>query len=583
MTAARRRPRSHRRDWIAEAATLFALTAAAAGAYLWTDAPLYNPKSTIDPWLYTALWTNLDQIYAVFHATYYVSRVPWIVPGYVLNELFDVRTAYFVLHTTYFFAGGLLFYALCRRYLGVVAAASGFVALIGSQMYYNAQRWDYQEGAVLTYMIAAYAFSLPVTRRAALRAASLASGGFFAAALVTTRILDIAYLVGLPLLYVAVTEGELGARLRAFGRDIAAFGAGALVLLAAGGWFSDRHGAEFFFFMPQWRVVRAGSGEQNQIPVDLWLPTAPYFWVPVFVIVVATAILLLGPRRDRVARRFLLATTVWLAVDFCAFALWQFAGTGWVFGLAYYFSSFLPPTLFCLTASYAALIGRPRLSVRSARLVALAAVATLAPVVMIYRTDSAANVAEGYGSTPYLIAFAAMVIAAVLVILARMPRMRAVSAAAAIALVLAASYAVDSSSGTAVDAQSDPDTVGMYLVGQDLIRYLHESGFAGIDIPYFWYDAAAAPGVYGSIQSLYYSGFTYIGLTMPTVDKDFRFRMGIWHPKKLVLLCVDASCDGGPRALRRAGYAPRLVGRRLLRHERVAVWVAIYRLKQPTA
>ncbi len=72
-------------------------------------------------------------------------------------------------------------------------------------MYFGAHRWDYQEGGVLTYMIGAYAFSLVRTQSPALRPASLALGGFFAAAMVTTRIIDVVYLVGLPLLYVAVT------------------------------------------------------------------------------------------------------------------------------------------------------------------------------------------------------------------------------------------------------------------------------------------------------------------------------------------------------------------------------------------
>ncbi len=96
----------------------------------------------------------------VVSATYYISRVPWIVPGYLLNAIFDARAAFLVLHTLFFLGGGVLFYVLCRRWLGVAAAGLGYVALIGSQMYFNAHRWDYQEGAVLTYMIGAYAFSL---------------------------------------------------------------------------------------------------------------------------------------------------------------------------------------------------------------------------------------------------------------------------------------------------------------------------------------------------------------------------------------------------------------------------------------
>src|SRR5215211_7457371 len=172
-----------------------------------------------------------------FSQTYYISRLPWIVPGYLFNGIFDdARTAALVLHTTYFLGGGVLFYVLCRRWLGMAAAAIGYVALIGCQMYFDAHRWDYQEGGVLTYMIGTYAFSLVRTRLPLLRAASLALGGFFAAAMVTTRIIDAAYLVGLPLLSIAVSADLPSAvRLRQFGRDVAAFAAGAGALLVACG------------------------------------------------------------------------------------------------------------------------------------------------------------------------------------------------------------------------------------------------------------------------------------------------------------------------------------------------------------
>ena len=342
-----------------DAAVLVILTAATAAVYVWTKAPLYNPFGTIDPWLYTALWTNFDQVYESFPRTYYISRVPWIVPGYVLNGIFDdARTAALVLHTAFFLGGGVLFYVFCRRWLGVPASAIGYVALIGSQMYFAAHRWDYQEGGVLTYMIAAYAFSLVRTQSPRMRPASLALGGFFAAAMVTTRIIDVVYLVGLPLLYVAVSvDVPWAARLRQFARDVAAFAAGAAALLVAGGLFARSHGEEFLFFMPQVRVVRATSGEYNQIPVDAWLPLSPYFWVPLFVVLFSAVVLAVGPKTDRVARRVLAAATLWLSLLYAAFAAWQFLGHGWLFNLTYYFSSFLVPTLLCLTAAASVLIG----------------------------------------------------------------------------------------------------------------------------------------------------------------------------------------------------------------------------------
>jgi hypothetical protein len=569
---------AHVRALAIDAAVLVPLTAVTAAVYVWTKAPLYNPFGTIDPWLYTALWTNFDQIYGSFSGTYYISRVPWIVPGYLLNDIFDARTAALGLHAAYFVGGGLLFYALCRRWLGVAAAAMGYVALIGSQMYFNAHRWDYQEGGVLTYMIGAFAFSLVRTQSRPLRAASLALGGVFAAAMVTTRVIDAAYLVGLPLLYVAVSaELPQGERWKQFARDVGAFAAGAAALLVACGVFARSHGEEFLFFMPQVRVVQSTSGGYNQIPVDVWLPLSPYFWVPLFVIIFAAAVLAVGPKGDRLARRTLVAATLWLALLYVVFAAWQFLGDGWLFNLTYYFSSFLVPTLLCLTAAAAVLIGGPALSRRSILVVIACGVAVLGPVVWIYRPDSALRTATGYGDDSYIAMFVVMGVATLLAVLRRVPRLRAIGAAAVVAGFFAAAYGVDASYTTLSNGASDPRTGALYDEGQKLVRHLRANGYKKT-LPRIWYDASDVASGIGSIQSLYYYAFTYLDIAMPAINDTFRLRMTAWHPQRIVLLCADVRCKGAESALRRAGYKPRLRSQAVLTSDGVRVWVKIYRV-----
>ena len=565
-----------------DAAVLIGLTALTAAVYVWTTAPLYNPFGTIDPWLYTALWTNFDQIYESFPRTYYISRVPWIVPGYILNAIFDARTAFLVLHTLFFLGGGVLFYVLSRRWLGVAAAAIGYVALIGSQMYFNAHRWDYQEGAVLTYMIGAYAFSLVRTRSPWLRAASLALGGAFAAAMVTTRIIDVAYLVGLPLLYVAVTADLSWAqRARQFGRDVAAFAAGAVALLVACGLFAKANGEEFLYFMPQVRVVQATSGGYNQLPVDLWLPYEPSLWTPLLVVLFAVVVLAVGPKHDGLARRVLLASAVWVSLDYGAFAVWQYLGDGWLFNLSYYFSSFLVPTLLCLTAAAAVLIGAESVSRRSILAGIACAVAVLAPVVWIYGSDSPLRVASGYGDEPYVATFVVMGVALLLAVAARMPRLRAIGAVAVAAAFLAVSYGVDASRSTLSYGTSDPRTGALYDLGQELVGHLRASGYES-DIPVTWYDGSDVASGIGSIQSLYYYAITFADTEMPAVTEIFRVRMGAYEVERLVLLCVDRRCKGAEPALERSGYGPRLQSQALLRSEGLRLWVKIYRVDLPT-
>jgi len=79
-----------------------------------------------------------------------------------------------------------------------------------------------------------------------------------------------------------------------------------------------------------------------------------------------------------------------------------------------------------------------------------------------------------------------------------------------------------------------------------------------------------------SVQSLYYFSNTQIALSMPRIDDAFRSRFAAVQPRQLVLLCADESCEGGGAALSRAGYAPRLRVRRLLKSGAVKIWVKIY-------
>ena len=83
------------------------------------EAPLYNPSGTVDPWLYTALWVNFDQIYEHFGNTYYASRLPWIVPGRIPYGVLPVDAAYWVFHGLAFVGGVTALFVLVRRHLGL--------------------------------------------------------------------------------------------------------------------------------------------------------------------------------------------------------------------------------------------------------------------------------------------------------------------------------------------------------------------------------------------------------------------------------------------------------------------------------
>ena len=250
---------------------------------------------------------------------------------------------------------------------------------------------------------------------------------------------------------------------------------------------------------------------------------------------------------------------------------------GRFFEYSFYFSSFLVPTYLCLAAAVGVLLGVRPITRRAVPLICACATATLVPLVVIYRSDSLARVADGYWSWPYVVATGAMVLAILLVLIARIARLRTVGALAVVSAVFAVSQSVDASLLTGLLGRSDSRTGNAYTLGQEFVSYLKRNGYDH-DTPYFWYSGAEREGAFVSLQSLYYYSYTYIGVAMPAVDADFRFRMGLYQPKKLVLLCADARCKGGSAvtSLGKAGLAPHEVSRRRLAVGREFVWVVIY-------
>jgi hypothetical protein len=555
--AARSFTRVFGRGLALDAGLLGALTVVIGLVYFLTDAPLYNPQS-IDPWIYTALWTNFHQVYQHFVTTYYASRIPWVAPGYALNAILGYRAEYFVLHIVFFFGGALLMYVFCRRWLGRWAALLAYAALIANPLYWAAHRWNYENGGVLTYMIATLAFLAPRTTSNRWRLCSLGLSGFFAAAMIGTRLFESVYLVlGVPLLYWA-TVPRSGRRelVRRIGADAGAFAAGAAVLLLLGGAFARANGGDFFFLKPQIDVALANTGAWNHQPVHEWLPREPYFFVAPFVGALGWLTLLLARPERPNTRRVLAASATWCLLQFAVFALWEFASTGWVFEIPYYWTSFLPMTVICLVATGSALIqsGAARSRYRLLT-VALGTTAVVVPLAWIYGADSLRWVANGIGHGTYLATLIAMVGALLVVGVWRIVGAPSLVVAATVTALFAFALGTSSSYGAFTEASSDPTSADMYTLGHKLIENLHALGYTAPDqLPYFWISSDPAAPQEG-LQALYFWEYTQIGTAMPTVDKDMRQRMSLLRPRQLILLCPNGlTCYRAVRSLAAAGY-----------------------------
>jgi hypothetical protein len=522
----------------------------AAVAYLWTRAPLYNPSGTIDPWLYTALFVNFDQVYEHFHNTYYASRLPWVVPGRVAHAVLPVEAAYWVLHGFAFCGGLAALFFLIRRYLGLAPAVTGAATLALSPMYWNAQYWDYIDGVVVTYLLGGLCFGLPVTTGRA-RGAWLAVAGIFFAAAVTTNLFVALVALTYPIMYVFVQPAAgLRKRLTMALADLVALAAGATALVVALGLHARANGGPFIFFEAQINVIR-GSQFVKQ-PGYEWLRTEPRLLVPVFLLAAALPLLVVGRRLPTF--RFSAGSVAGLVFLTVVIYGWEFLAGGNVLELTYYFSYFAISIALTMAslAGLAAGLARSRRPAE-AGVVAASTIAALVALGIIYRNERA----EWTGWAGTKISFALIGVAAVLLVAFVFIRRRPIASVAAAlsvgAIALASHFAINSSNGTFVFSYSAPNNGSLYHAAFDEVAFLKRWTTPDEPLPTFWYAAENRPDLI-AIQSMYYWAFTQLDLALPKVTPTVRQRLDWFKPPMIVMLCESRDCGGGAKALRRAGY-----------------------------
>lgn len=556
-------------------AALGSVLGIAALSYWWTGAPLYNPSGTVDPWLYTALFVNFDEIYDHFGTTYYASRLPWIVPGRFLHDVLPVDAAYWVLHGLTFCGGVAALFVLVRRYLGVAAGVVGAVTLALTPMYWNAQYWDYIDGVTLTYLLAGLCFGLPLASGPR-RAASLAAAGVFFAAAVTTNLFVALVAVIYPIAYVFVqpTTG-LRQRFVLALQDMVALCVGAAALVAALGFYARENGGPFLFFEPQLDVIRSGVVGAYKLPGYEWLRSEPRLLVPVFLVVVAAPLLALG--RSLPPFRFAAGATAGLAFLTTVIYGWEFFAGGSVLEYTYYFSYFAISIALTMASVAALAVSLIRSHwAANAGVVAATTIAAVVSLGLIFHNERE----EWTGRSGMRIAVAVMGVAALMMVGAvviRRTRVGTVAAVIAAGAVAAGShFAINSSTGTFVSSFTAPNNRNLYHAALDQVAFVKRSTTRDGSLPTFWYSATKHPE-FASIQSMYYFGYTYLDLDLPKVTKGMRERLNLTQPQTIVMLCESPDCAGAPTALRRAGYSYERDKARLISRGQVRLWAVLLR------
>ncbi|NJM68427.1 MAG: hypothetical protein HC851_23570 [Acaryochloris sp. RU_4_1] len=114
---------------------------------------IFSSHGLADPWIYLGHFLRLEQHLNVFTGTYYITRLSWIIPGYLVYKLFPPLIANYVLHLGFYYTAVISLYLILKLTVNRRAALLAAI-LMGCYSYFLvAIGWDYVDGAGITYFL----------------------------------------------------------------------------------------------------------------------------------------------------------------------------------------------------------------------------------------------------------------------------------------------------------------------------------------------------------------------------------------------------------------------------------------------
>src|ERR1700719_5427288 len=119
------------------------------------DSWIFHYPVSIDAWVYSGFQLHLREFLTAFGGTYYASRVPWTVPGWLLHLIFSDEHALYVLHFGVFYLAAFSLYHAIGNIFANRAAAFTTALVMGTHAYFLvAVGWDYVDGYSIAWLLA---------------------------------------------------------------------------------------------------------------------------------------------------------------------------------------------------------------------------------------------------------------------------------------------------------------------------------------------------------------------------------------------------------------------------------------------
>ena len=350
-----------------------------------------DPRVLInDPWIYSGFHLHLPEFLKRFGGTYYASRVPWIISGWLLHAVFDDERAFYILHFAFIYLALFSLYLAVRTIFDSAVGAAAGALLMGADLYFLvAAGWDYVDGPANAFLLAGLAALAGAAIRSRWRLMAFL-WGMTTCATVSLYIL-LAVLVpvqiGLFLLLNRVRGRRPVLSVAAF---FAAGNAAAMLLFGLLNWLL---GGPFLYILSQILALQAVA--QNRVlhyrPILEWAWGAHWLLVTAIVFAFACAYALMhvqsAARRIREGR---LAPDVETALFICCVA--DIAATLVFAGLEvdqfyllqmYYRANALLPFVYLATGGALAVAVKPLALPRQAVFLGMAAIIAVMPWVLV--------------------------------------------------------------------------------------------------------------------------------------------------------------------------------------------------------
>jgi hypothetical protein len=301
------------------------------------DAWIYNANG-VDAWSYYGHFFNWPDLVALHPYDYIGTRLSFIVPGYIINTLFNPIEANIVFNLLIYWSSTFAFYAILKKLTTVRIAFFTTLLFATHVAFVSASGWTYVDGAGIAYLLLATFCLLYGITAQKYRAVWLVVAGMMFANLFYTNLFLAIFGVSLFYLFVRLNTQKDYIALTAWAA------AGFIAMTVTLGFISSAFGNDFLFFMPSIEFMT--NQVQNLdtdpvVPTRPWLPFADHIVLPFFAVLIV--FLNIRAKQGFYAREI----SIYYLIVFASFLVLQFVGIR-VLQVRFYTTYLLPSSFLVL-------------------------------------------------------------------------------------------------------------------------------------------------------------------------------------------------------------------------------------------